>query len=114
MTPEEYRQALTSLSKDRCEWFMKRIGGGFTTTEEYVRHFIDHPDTERKIVHVLRPFCPGLRTEAEKNLEASVRSANAAESSARSAKRAFWAALLALLVSLAALIVSIWASGHGT
>jgi hypothetical protein len=117
MTSDEYTQALAKMTKRKFAEFKKTLGGGLETREEYVRHFGDHPFLESRLCDIL-----GLKTEAEKRLEADLRSADAAEKAATAAKEAAAAAkksaenarranilfVIALVISFAAFFLSMY------
>ena len=117
MTSREYTLALATMTEKQFAEFKKKLGGGLETREEYVRHFVDHPFLEHRICSIL-----GLKTEAEKKVEADLRSADAAEESARAAKESAAAAkesaelarranilfAIALVISFAAFFVALY------
>jgi len=117
MTSDEYAQALAEMTEKQFAEFKRTLGGGLETRDDYVRHFVDHPFLEHRICGIL-----GLKTEAEKKVEADRRSADAAEESARAAKEAAAAAkesaehvrrahilfVTALVISLAAFFISLY------
>jgi len=115
MTPEEFRAALEHCSSDVRETvyaaiFEKYGGRKSGTVDEYVSDFVALPNTERGIVHILRTWFPNLKAEDEKVVEASVRSADAAQSSAKEAKRSADAAVKSATWSKRAVIVAIIAA----
>ena len=79
MTLTEYKSALEVLSDEGFAAFRSDFGGDFRTRQQYVDNFVHHPEHERRICQLL-----GLRTEAEKLVEAALASAQAAAGSARS------------------------------
>ena len=110
MTSDEYAQALAKMREKEFALFKKKLGGGLETREEYVRHFGDHPFLESRLCDIL-----GLKTEAEKRLEADLRSADAAEEaataakkSAENARRANILFVIALVISFAAFFLSMY------
>ena len=67
MTLEEYDKSLRELTNDEFQKFNNDFGGGQKTIEQRVREFVDYPEHERRICHLL-----GLKTEAEKLIAAAL------------------------------------------
>lgn len=102
MTLEEYDERLRELTDEEFQKFNNDFGGGQKTIEERVREFVDNPQHERRICHLL-----GLKTEAEKLTAAALKSANAADQSAASAKRSLIWSAIASITAIAAVVVAI-------
>ena len=102
MTLEEYDKRLRELTDENFQKFNKDFGGGQKTIEQRVREFVDYPEHERRICHLL-----GLKTEAEKLTAAALKSANAADQSAASAKLSMICSAIACFAAIAAVVVAI-------
>ncbi len=102
MTLEEYEKRLRELNDEEFQKFNNDFGGGQKTIEQRVREFVDDPQYERRICHLL-----GLRTEAEKLTAAALKSANAADQSAASAKLSMIWSAIACMAAIAAVVVAI-------
>jgi hypothetical protein len=102
MTLEEYDNRLRELTDEQFQKFNSDLGGGHKTIEQRVREFVDYPEHERRICHLL-----GLKTEAEKLTAAALKSANAADQSATSAKLSMIWSAIACIAAIAAVIVAI-------
>ncbi len=88
MTVVELKKKLDSMTDDKVSQFCADFGGGDRSQHAVVRHYVDHPEHERRICQLL-----GLTMEEEKAVKAAV-------SSARSAR---WSMICAVISSLAAL-----------
>jgi hypothetical protein len=102
MILEEYEETLRELPDEKFQKFNKDFGGGQKTIEQRLREFVDNPEHERRICHLL-----GLKTEAEKLTAAALKSANAAEQSAASAKLSMIWSAIACIAAIAAVVVAI-------
>jgi hypothetical protein len=102
MTLEEYEKRLRALTNEQFQKFNSDLGGGQKTVEHRVREFVDYPEHERRICHLL-----GLKTEAEKLTAATLKSANAADQSAASAKLSMIWSAIACIAAIVATIVTI-------
>ena len=102
MTLEEYGEKLRELPDEKFQKFNNDFGGGQKTIEQRLREFVDNPEHERRICHLL-----GLKTEAEKLTAAALKSANAADQSAASAKRSMIWTVIASITAIAAAVVAI-------
>jgi hypothetical protein len=100
MRIDEYEKELKKLTPKKFELFKKDLGGDQKTIEECVRYYVHHPGIERRICHLL-----GLKTEIEKNVEASVETANAAKESATSAK---WSMIGSILAAIGTVAMAIY------
>ncbi len=88
MTRIELRQKLDDMDEQELSILCADFGGGDLSRHAVVRHYVDHPEHERRICQLL-----GLTMEEEKAVKAAV-------SSARSAR---WSMICAVISSLAAL-----------
>lgn len=102
MTLEEYDERLRELPDENFQKFNNDFGGGQMTIEQRLREFVDNPEHERRICHLL-----GLKTEAEKLTAAALKSANTADQSAASAKLSMIWSAIACIVAIAAVVVAI-------
>jgi hypothetical protein len=102
MTLEEYNERLRELTDEEFQKFNNDFGGGQKTIEQRVREFVDYPEHERRICHLLR-----LKTEAEKLTSAALKSADAAAQSASSAKLSMIWSAIACIAAISAVAVSI-------
>lgn len=90
MTPEELGQRLKSIDHNEHLAFLHKFAQKRDIPKDFVEYFIDHPEDERLLAHLL-----GLPTEDERNTRAAI-------SSARSAKwSAMWAAICTLITIIA-------------
>lgn len=101
MTVAECSTALDALTDEQFTAFRQRFGGSYTTRQEYVDHFVHHPEHERLLCQLLR-----VDSEQDKLTAATVSSARAAAASASSARRAMIGAGLTLLVAITAVYQS--------
>ncbi len=102
MTLEEYEKRLHELTGEELQKFNNDFGGGQKTIEQRVREFVDHPEHERLICHLL-----GFKTEAEKLTDAALKSAHAADQSAVSAKLSMIWSGIACIAAIASVVVAI-------
>lgn len=102
MTLEEFEKRLRELTPGELHKFNNDFGGGQHTIEQLVRVFVENPQYERRLCHLL-----GLTIESEKLTAAALKSANAADQSASSAKYSLICSVIACLAALAAVVVSI-------
>lgn len=101
MTVAEYLVALESLDDAQFAAFRSAFGGDFTTRQQYVDHFVHHPEHEKRLSQLL-----GVEPEQDKLTAATLSSARAAEASARSARWAMIWAALSVVVAMTALYLS--------
>jgi hypothetical protein len=102
MTLEEYDKRLRELTDEEFQTFSSDFGGGQKTIEQRVREYVDYPEHERRICHLL-----GLKTEAEKLTDAALKSASAAYQSASSARLSMIWSAIACIAAIAAVVVAI-------
>ena len=88
MTREELADKLQAMDQNEYLAFLHKFGGEHKIPEDFVEHFVRHPEHERLIAHML-----DLPTEAEKQTQASLSAASAAK----------WAAICAFVSALIAL-----------
>ena len=101
MNVSELRAALDKMDEPTFRQFIRDFGGDeFRTRENVVRSFVDHPDLERYLCHLL-----GARTEDEKLLKATTDAASSAELSARTATISAVIAFVSLVVAVLAMIL---------
>jgi len=101
MTIAELETKLESMTDAEVSKFCKEFGGDELTRRAIIRHYVDHPEHERRMCQLL-----GLTTQEEKMTEAAVSSATSARWSM------IWASV-GVAISLAALIIAVLAlQGH--
>ena len=92
MTRDKLKDALNAKTDEKFAQFVKVFGGENKGREAVVRGYVDHPEWERRLSHIL-----GLQTQDEKRTTATI---DAARASKRSATVAAISTLIAA-VSLA-------------
>lgn len=112
MTIDEYRNALLELERrGKFLELKERWGGGKETVENTVELFVSYEDPARweriAILHLERLGISGLKTEAEKTLEATQKAAESAKDSADSAATSATVSKWALGVTVAAVLVAL-------
>ena len=70
MTIDEFRKKLDERSEQEVSRFRADFGGGEQTCEQLVRSYVDHPEYERRICHLLH-----LQTQEERMTEAAINAA---------------------------------------
>ncbi len=103
MKPEELRTVLVGKPDGWFPEYIKDFGGTHKTPDDLVRYFVNHPEVEPRLCHDL-----GLKTEAEKSVDAAIRSADAAEKSAKDGARSADAAERSAGYAKLALVRSKW------
>ena len=91
----ELKNELLKLSDPDFKNFVRDFGGNFQDREKVVRHYVDHPEHERRLCQLL-----GIFTEDEKLVQATMASASSARWSAIAAGIAAMIAFIALLVTI--------------
>ena len=100
----ELRDTLRKKSEKELSDFAEAFGGGLKDPLKIERTFVDHPEYERRMCHLL-----GLKTEEEKRTQAAFETAQAAFETAQAAfetaKGAKCAAIAASISALISLII---------
>lgn len=96
MNLKELRNGLSQLSDPDFEKFDREFGGNFQDREGVMRHYVDHPEHERRRCQLL-----GIFTEDEKLVQATM-------ASAKSAKWSAIVAAIAAIIAFIALVVTIF------
>jgi len=94
MTREELKDKLNKMSDTEFNDFIKDFGGGYKDPSKFLRDYIDHPELEPRICHLL-----GLQTEDEKKTQAVIEAG-------KGAKYAAIAASISALISLIVLLIT--------
>ncbi len=102
MTINEYKAALEAMSDNEFKRFCADFGADFESPDRYVRDFVDRPQHERRLCQLL-----GLKTQEEKQTDATVTSAASARESARWARWSIVVAGLSILISIIALFIGV-------
>ena len=107
MTVNEFREALNKLSDEEYDEFQNKYGGEKKSKEDRIKDFV-YLDTSDKGKHeMVICYYLGLKTEAEKQVESSVKAAKAALLSAESSKKAANSSKISAIFLGISLLISI-------
>lgn len=103
MNRTELQLALERRCPDELAAFYAKFGGGQQPIESFVQAFMQHPEWEARLCHLL-----GFPTEDERKTDAALRSAEAALTSATAAKMSAAVAILSAAIAFCSLLATLY------